>query len=74
MEDEGASFKGRCRACGVGLLLLLILLLDYVCLTGALTRADHGLVSAALVCDELALVHQHRVRIVTIAAPLVLRG
>ena len=57
MENERTRSKGRCCACVVGLLLLLMLLLDYVWLTGALTRADHGFVGTALVRDEVSLVY-----------------
>lgn len=71
MEQECTSFKGWCCACVVGLLLLL-LLLDYIRHTGALTRADHRLVGAALVCDEVALICQHCIRIGAITTPLVL--
>ena len=74
MEDKSARFKGWCCVCVVGLLLLLMLLLNYVCLTRALIRADHRLVGAALVRDVVAFVHHHRVRIVVIATPLVLGG
>ena len=51
-----------------------MLLMDYVWLTRALTRADHGLVGTALVRYEVALVYQHCVRIIVVAAALVLLG
>ena len=74
MEDKSARFKGWCCVCVAGLLLLLLLLLNYVCLTRALTRTDHGLVGAALVRDVVAFVYRHCVRIVVTATSLVLGG
>ena len=74
MENERTRSKGSCCVCAAWLLRLLLLLLDYVWLTGALTRADHGLVGTALVRYIVSLVYQHLVRIIVVAATLVLLG
>ena len=74
MENERTRSKGRCCVCVDRLLLLLMLLLDYVWLTGTLACADHGLVGTALVRYKVALVYQHRVRVIVVAATLVLLG
>ena len=57
MENERTRSKGSCCVCAAWLLRLLLLLLDYVWLTGALTRADHGLVGTALVRYIVSLVY-----------------
>ena len=58
MENERTGSKGSCCVCVAGLLLrLLLLLLDYVWLSGALTCADHGLVGTALVRYIVSLVY-----------------